>query len=212
MTTAAIAAFGVTLKRDGNVIAEVTNIGGMEITREMLDVTNEASASTYREFIPGMKEAAELTIQGNFKAGDTDGQVGLVTDLEAGTLQDFILTFPTSITATWTFKAYVTKFKTGDFPVAGKLDFSASLKITGKPVVTTARSMVRALQEYYARHPDSRVNLRELHDALDEKFHRQGGRKYLFGLLPGGPVAQGCRLAGLQPPARAVQSGFGSVA
>ncbi|ACL73360.1 sulfur relay protein, TusE/DsrC/DsvC family [Thioalkalivibrio sulfidiphilus HL-EbGr7] len=72
--------------------------------------------------------------------------------------------------------------------------------------------VVRALQEYYARHPDSRVNLRELHDALDEKFHRQGGRKYLFGLLPGGPVAQGCRLAGLQPPAGAVQSGFGSVA
>lgn len=72
--------------------------------------------------------------------------------------------------------------------------------------------VVRALQEYYQRHKDARINLRELHDALDEKFHRQGGRKYLFGLLPGGPVAQGCRIAGLKPPTGTVESGFGSVA
>jgi len=73
-------------------------------------------------------------------------------------------------------------------------------------------AVVRALQEYYHRHEDSRVNLRELNDALEEKFHQKGGRKYLYELLPGGPVAQGCRLAGLQAPTGAVQSGFGSVA
>lgn len=72
--------------------------------------------------------------------------------------------------------------------------------------------VIRALQEYYHRHEETTINLRELHDALDEKFHVKGGTKYLFGLLPGGPVAQGCRLAGLKPPAGAVQSGFGSVA
>jgi tRNA 2-thiouridine synthesizing protein E len=73
--------------------------------------------------------------------------------------------------------------------------------------------VVRALQEYWARHAESAaVNLRELHDALDEKFHRKGGMKYLYQLFPGGPVAQGCRLAGLKPPAGAVDRGFGSVA
>lgn len=72
--------------------------------------------------------------------------------------------------------------------------------------------VVRALQEYYARHAEIGVNLRELHDALDEKFHRKGGIKYLYSLLSGGPVAQGCRLAGLKPPAGAVDRGFGSVA
>jgi tRNA 2-thiouridine synthesizing protein E len=36
--------------------------------------------------------------------------------------------------------------------------------------------------------------------------------KYLYTLLPGGPIAQGCRLAGLKPPAGAVDQGFGSVA
>jgi tRNA 2-thiouridine synthesizing protein E len=72
---------------------------------------------------------------------------------------------------------------------------------------------VRALQEYWARHAEAAaVNLRELHDALDEKFHHKGGMKYLYTLFPGGPVAQGCRLAGLKVPAGAVDRGFGSVA
>ena len=71
---------------------------------------------------------------------------------------------------------------------------------------------VRALQEYWARHADTSVNLRELHDALDEKFHHKGGMKYLYKLLPGGPVAQGCRLAGFKVPAGAIDKGFGSVA
>jgi tRNA 2-thiouridine synthesizing protein E len=71
---------------------------------------------------------------------------------------------------------------------------------------------VRALQEYYARHEITSINMRELHDALDEKFHRQGGIKYLYRLFPGGPIAQGCRLAGLKAPAGAIDRGFGSVA
>jgi len=71
---------------------------------------------------------------------------------------------------------------------------------------------LRALQEYFARHDPTTINLRELHDALDEKFHRQGGIRQLYLLFPAGPVAQGCRLAGLKAPAGAVDRGFGSVA
>jgi tRNA 2-thiouridine synthesizing protein E len=71
---------------------------------------------------------------------------------------------------------------------------------------------VRALQEYYARHEGPGVNMRELHDALDEKFHRQGGIRHLYVLFPGGPIAQGCRMAGLKAPAGATDRGFGSVA
>jgi len=70
---------------------------------------------------------------------------------------------------------------------------------------------LRALQEYCSRHECSKYSVRELHDALDEKFHDKGGYKYLYKLFPGGPIAQGCRLAGLEPPAGAVDLGFGSV-
>ena len=71
---------------------------------------------------------------------------------------------------------------------------------------------VRALQEYFARHEDDPViNRRELQDALEEKFHVQGGMKYLYRLFPGGPIKQGCHMAGLKPPAGSSDKGFGSV-
>jgi tRNA 2-thiouridine synthesizing protein E len=68
---------------------------------------------------------------------------------------------------------------------------------------------IRALQGYFASH--ERPNVRELHDALEEAFHVKGGLKYLYELFPGGPVAQGCRFAGLQAPAGASDKSFGSV-
>lgn len=71
--------------------------------------------------------------------------------------------------------------------------------------------VIRALQDYFARHENTSINRVELSDALDERFHPQGGIKFLYQLFPKGPVAQGCRLAGLTPPAGAIDLGFGSV-
>jgi len=68
---------------------------------------------------------------------------------------------------------------------------------------------IRAVQEYYAKADTPRA--RELRDAFDEKFHASGGVKYAYQLFPGGPVAQGCRMAGLQPPAGSIDRSFGSV-
>jgi TusE/DsrC/DsvC family sulfur relay protein len=68
---------------------------------------------------------------------------------------------------------------------------------------------IKALQRYFAS--QERPNVRALHDALDEAFHSKGGIKYLYGLFPGGPVAQGCRFAGLHAPAGATDKSFGSV-
>ncbi len=71
---------------------------------------------------------------------------------------------------------------------------------------------VRALQHYFARHADSpSINRRDLHDALDERFHVKGGLRHLYEIFPGGPVAQGCRLAGLKVPEGAIDKAFGSV-
>lgn len=69
--------------------------------------------------------------------------------------------------------------------------------------------MIKALQGYFASH--DKPNVRDLHDALEESFHSRGGLKYLYGIFPGGPVAQGCRYAGLQAPSGAVDKSFGSI-
>ncbi len=70
--------------------------------------------------------------------------------------------------------------------------------------------VILALQEYYSKVEFK--NLRQIKDALNEKFHHCGGMKYLYEILPGGPVAQGCQLSGLNIPAGAVDKSFGSVA
>ncbi|MBM3567226.1 MAG: sulfite reductase [Alphaproteobacteria bacterium] len=70
--------------------------------------------------------------------------------------------------------------------------------------------VIRVLQGCYKDEVAPRLRL--LHDALQARFAAQGGMKYLYGVLPGGPIVQGCHLAGLRPPAGARDQSFGSVA
>jgi TusE/DsrC/DsvC family sulfur relay protein len=69
--------------------------------------------------------------------------------------------------------------------------------------------VIGALQRLFTE--NGKPNVRDLHDALGEHFHAKGGLKYLYSIFPGGPVAQGCRFAGLEAPAGAVDKSFGSV-
>jgi tRNA 2-thiouridine synthesizing protein E len=94
-------------------------------------------------------------------------------------------------------------------------DRDAALEVARAENVTLGDdhwAVVRGLQEFYARHEGGAINMRELADALEEKFHYKGGMKHLYTLLPGGPIAQGCRIAGLKPPTGAIDLSFGSVA
>lgn len=79
----------------------------------------------------------------------------------------------------------------------------------GLTLVSEHWELIRALQDFFAANPHP--SARALHDALDERFHSRGGLKYLYELLPGGPIAQGCRLAGLPVPAGAIDRSYGSV-
>lgn len=80
----------------------------------------------------------------------------------------------------------------------------------GLTLTETHWEVVRALQKLCANHAEPALNARALHDALDEHFHAEGGIKYLYELFPEGPLAQGCLLAGLEPPAGAQDKGMGS--
>jgi tRNA 2-thiouridine synthesizing protein E len=68
---------------------------------------------------------------------------------------------------------------------------------------------IRVIQSVHAE--DQSMPLRMLHDALDVRFSGKGGIRYLYSILPGGPLTQGSRLAGLLPPLGATDRGFGTV-
>lgn len=69
--------------------------------------------------------------------------------------------------------------------------------------------VIRVLQAVHAE--DQSMPLRLLRDALEAHFQEKGGCRYLFRILPGGPIVQGCRLAGLKPPQGATDGSFGTV-
>ena len=69
--------------------------------------------------------------------------------------------------------------------------------------------VIRFLRRHYETHGPVK-HARQLSQALEETFGAQGGLKYLYTLLPQGPVAQGCRLAGLPAPKDSINVSFGS--
>lgn len=96
-------------------------------------------------------------------------------------------------------------------PIGWTRDDAEEMARTEGLTLTEAHwEVVRALQKHYALNEETAMKSRELHDALDETFHAEGGIKYLYTLFPKGPLAQGCLLAGLQAPAGTQDQGFGS--
>jgi predicted secreted protein len=140
MTSSAVAAKGITLTMNTFAIAEIDNIGDIGLSAETIDVTNHDSANSVKEFIGGLLDGGDVSVEGNFIAGNTTGQVAMWAALKLRTVQAFIMTFPTAITATWTFSAVVTDFKT-KHPIKDKLGFSAKLKISGLPVLAISQSV-----------------------------------------------------------------------
>ena len=135
MTTAAKAAFGTVFTWNSQTVAELTNIGGYELSINMIDVTNHQSTSGFKEHIAGLIEVGEIPIEGNFKYSDTNGQIAMTTDAAARTSRAITVVFPSSL-GTLSGTAYITKLKIGDNAFDGKIPFSASVKITGVPTFT----------------------------------------------------------------------------
>lgn len=112
-------------------IASLTSIGGVDITADDIDVTAHDSTDGYREFIQGLKDGGSVTLEGNFT--HVASQIGLKTLLDSGDVVAMKIEFPDAL-ATWTFSGYVNALSTSA-PMEDKISFSASVKVTGKPVL-----------------------------------------------------------------------------
>ena len=118
------------------VVGGLTEIGGLSLSADTIDVTTLSSTGAYREFIGGFKDAGEVSLSGFFDNTVGAGQAELYTAFEAGTVSDFVITFPVSTKTTWTFKGVVTAFETST-SLEDPINFSASIKVSGKPTLAT---------------------------------------------------------------------------
>jgi len=129
--TAAVIGYGTSFSIYGGstytAVAEVTNITWPGYTRDAVDATNMASPNEFREFIPGLMDAGEVTIEMNFIPSASDV---ILAALTAGTGQ-FKIAAASGVNIV--FSAIVTAF-TPQAPLEDKMSASATFKITGKPV------------------------------------------------------------------------------
>lgn len=140
---AGIDAFGSTLERSDmastptfTAIASVTALSGPEMSRNTHDVTAHDSPDAYMEFVGGLKDGGEVTFDLNWDPEDTT-HASLLADFEDEDPRDYKLTLPVGTTTEWDFSAIITALghvENHD----GKLEGSATFKITGKPVLTVS--------------------------------------------------------------------------
>lgn len=123
-------AHGTTLSLGGSLVAELTNVGGPSVSVDPIDVTSHDSADKFREFVAGLKDGGEISVEGNL-VSSAQGNV-ILDNIVSGTVVAVVITFPSSIT--FTAQGFATGFEPGA-PHDDKLSFSATIKITGKPVL-----------------------------------------------------------------------------
>ena len=142
MATGALSSFGTFLKIGNGgtptetftTIAEVRDISGPAFALGTEDVTNHDSAG-WREHIPTIIEAGQVTFDLNFKGDATQGfgSGSLYDDMVDKTKRNFQIVLPSGVGATndtGAFAAYVTGFELSA-PVEGVLSASVTLQITG---------------------------------------------------------------------------------
>lgn len=115
-------------------LAEVTDLTGPGMSRETPDATHMLSPDGYREFLGGLKDGGELTVECNHLPNDAsqDSSTGVLALFESGDKRTWRITFPTTPTVIWEMDAVVSAFEPS-FPLDDKLGLSVTLKVSGKP-------------------------------------------------------------------------------
>ncbi|MGH3598937.1 MAG: phage tail tube protein [Pseudonocardiaceae bacterium] len=136
---AGIDGFGTVLARGDGATPEVfvaigntTSIEGPGLKRDTRDVTAHDSPDRYMEFIGGLVNGGDVSVDLNYDPVKHDL---LVEDLEDTDPVNYKLTFPD--TSVWAFPALLTEL-TPKAPYDDKLSASLKFQVSGKPDITDA--------------------------------------------------------------------------
>ena len=117
-----------------DAIGDLTGISGPTMSAEEIDVTSHDSTGAFREFVPSFLDPGEISVEGNLMSGGgAEDMVDAFNDREQ---QSFRIMFPTTDDLSWRFDGYVTGVET-DAPYDDKATFSATIKVTGAPLLSS---------------------------------------------------------------------------
>lgn len=136
MASKAISGVGTVIQKwDGTsdwvAIAEVTNISGPGMTRDMTEVTSLDSTGGWREYIPGFRDGGTVVLSMNYTR---DGLDSFLADFESNEVQNYEVILPdgTSIE----FEGLVQEFPL-TIPTDSQITMETTIKITGAPTVNS---------------------------------------------------------------------------
>jgi len=130
-------AWGTQLLRVATPIAQVTNISGPGLSLDTQDVTSHDSTGAWEEVVPTILRSGEIKLDLVYDPNAATHKYaagGLLSDMVLRTATAYSLVFPSTAPVTFTFNAFVTGFEPSA-PHDGALTASATLKITGQPVL-----------------------------------------------------------------------------
>jgi len=116
------------------VVGEITAVNGPAFAADALDATHMQSPDRFREFIPGLRDAGELSGEINYVPGGAGTEI-MIANL--GRKKNFKVEEPDSGSPpiTMTCEAFITAFGiTG--PIADKMNATFTLKLSGSPTIT----------------------------------------------------------------------------
>lgn len=135
-------AFGTVFQRgDGagpevfTSVIEVQNIGGPNINRGTIETTHHESPNNFREFLPNLPDGGEFSLEGNFCPASATQTTPLIDDFNNQNTRNYKIVWPDSGAAQFAFVGFPTAFNPSS-PFDGKMSFSGTFKVTGKPTFT----------------------------------------------------------------------------
>lgn len=114
-------------------IAEVTNISGPGMTREMIDVTSLDSTGGYREFIAGFRDSGTVVLSMNYTR---EGLDMFFADFEDDDAKNYEIVLPDADETSLEFEGLVQEYPL-TIPTDSQVTMEVTIKITGGVTVNS---------------------------------------------------------------------------
>lgn len=126
--------YGLTCSVGGTAVEELISVSTPGFKLEAVDVTHMASDNTYREFIAGLCDGGEITLECNYRPKAT-GQALITSNLHARTAVALVIVLPGAL-GTWTCSTCLVTGWSAKAAPGDKITGTATFKVSGKPVLS----------------------------------------------------------------------------
>jgi hypothetical protein len=129
MPTQAIAATGIVLNMAGTPVPEVTNLSEVGAQFNVVDVSAH-DGGNWASKIPTLLDGGTIRVSANFVPANAQ-HVALRTAMINRVSTAFTVRFPNVGATTWSFNAFVTRYRIPSAPVNGALPLEFELTVDG---------------------------------------------------------------------------------